>query len=273
MAAILEVGPANVSAKRPGKPAQFRTCCTARVVTLIVVNLRPYPALPPLAALAAGCLLAAPVQASLGLEAVTQATALATQAARALAPAGARVVALPGALDSRVQLAPCAQVQAFLPAGTPAWGRSRVGLRCTQGAVAWQVYLPVTVQVWAPAVVSTVALPAGARLEPGQLAIAEVDWAAAPSAPQARAEDLAERVLVRPVAAGQALRGADLKARQWFAAGDVVKLVALGPGFAVTGEGQAMAAGIEGQTVRVRTDSGRVVVGLAAGPRRVELSP
>ena len=255
-----------MSAKRPCKAGQFRALLTAPLDTLNLVNIR-------LKLAQAVLLCTAPAaHASLGLEAVTQATALATQAAQALAPAGARVVALPGALDARLQLAPCAQVQAFLPAGVSPWGASRVGLRCVQGAVAWQVYLPVTVQVWAPAVVSAVPLPAGARLETSQLALAEVDWAAG-GKPHLRPDDLADRVLTRPVAAGQALRASDLKTRQWFSPGDVVRIVAHGPGFAVTGEGQAMAAGVEGQTVRVRTESGRVVLGVAAGPRRVELNP
>ena len=259
-----------MSPKRPGKVVQFRACCCRPLLTFHVVNLRPITAntLPWMAALC----MAGAAHASLGLEVVAQATTLATQAAQALAPAGARVVVLPGALDARLQLAPCAQVQAFLPAGVSAWGASRVGLRCVQGTVAWQVYLPVTVQVWAPAVVSAAALPAGARLEPSQLTLADVDWAAAGGAPQARPEGLADRVLIRSVAAGQALRANDLKARQWFASGDTVRIVAMGPGFAVTGEGLAMAAGLDGQTVRVRTESGRVVVGLAAGPHRVELS-
>lgn len=216
---------------------------------------------------------AAEPAAPLGAAVLAQATALASQAARALAPRGARIEVLAGALDPRLQLAPCAQVQPFLLAGVSPWGRSRVGLRCVQGAVAWQVSLPVTVQVWAPAVIAGVPLPAGARLDPSQLTMADVDWAAATSAAHASAADLADRVLARPLAAGQAVRGSDLRARQWFGPGETVTLIARGPGFAVASEGQALGAGIEGQPVRVRTESGRVVTGLAVAERRVELPP
>ena len=208
-------------------------------------------------------------------EVLAQATALLRQAAAAGAPRGAQILALPGALDARLQLAPCTQVQPFLPSGAAAWGKTRVGLRCAQGAVAWQVFLPVTVQVWAPAVVVSVALPAGARLESGQMNLAVVDWAAAPGAAgaaQADPQALEGRVLVRALAAGQALRAADLRVRQWFASGDTVQFVALGRGFSVSAEGQAMHAGLEGQPVRVRMESGRVVVGLPVGQRRVELN-
>lgn len=202
---------------------------------------------------------------------MAQAVALASQAARALAPAGARIETRPGQLDRRLKLAPCARVQAFLPAASTPWGKSRVGLRCLHGAVAWQVFLPVTVRVWAPAVVSNAPLPSGARIDTSQLTLAEVDWAAASSPPFAAPAELDERVLARPLAAGQPLRASDLRARQWFKQGETVRVVAQGSGFAVSTEGQAMNAGIEGHRVRVRTESGRVVVGVPVGPNRVEL--
>jgi flagella basal body P-ring formation protein FlgA len=82
---------------------------------------------------------------------------------------------------------------------------------------------------------------------------------------------LVGRVLARPLAAGSAVRDADLKQRQWFGAGDTVQLLARGNGFSVSGEGKARSAGIEGQTVRVRTEAGRVLTGLAVGQNRVEV--
>ena len=243
------------------------------------MNIRPAHCLLASAALSVTLLTAAQAQtvaaassASLAPEFLAQATALVRQAAQAGAPRGAQILALPGVLDARLQLAPCTQVQPFMPAGVLPWGRSRVGLRCLQGPVAWQVFVPVTVQVWAPAVVASGPLPAGARLEGSQLALAVVDWAAAPSAAYAEIDAMDGRVLVRPIAAGQAVRVSDLRARQWFASGDSVQFVARGRGFSVSAEGQAMSAGLEGQPVRVRMESGRVVTGLPVGQRRVELT-
>ncbi len=68
------------------------------------------------------------------------------------------------------------------------------------------------------------------------------------------------------------MRQAHIKSRQWFAAGETVKLVAAGDGFALEGAGQALTNGIEGQPARVRTESGRVVTGLPTGERRLELT-
>ena len=201
-----------------------------------------------------------------------QALLLATQAAQRQAPAGARVLAQAGALDGRLQLAPCERVKAFLPATVRGWGALRVGLRCEAGATPWQVWLPVTVQVWAPALVARGALPAGQRLDATQFTAAEVEWSASPALPLAPAEDLQGQVLNRPLAAGQPLRQADLRARQWFAAGETVQIVAQGAGFAVGAEGTALAAGLEGLPTRVRTAAGRIVTARPVGPQRVALT-
>lgn len=215
--------------------------------------------------------LGTPVSAEVPVEGVMRALELARSTASARAPAGARVLAtaLPG--DPRLQLAPCALTEVHLPRGTPVWGKTRVGLRCTQGAVAWNVFVPVQVQVFAPALTTTVALPAGARLGAGDLTQLEVDWSAG-GPPFMSSADLVGRTLTRPVPAGHALRPGDLQARQWFAAGETVRIHTRGPGFAVSGDGQALSHGIEGQPVRVRTGQGRVLIGLPTGEKRVDVS-
>jgi flagellar basal body P-ring formation protein FlgA len=204
-------------------------------------------------------------------ELLQRAATLARDAAASLAPPLARIDVQPGALDSRLQLAPCAQVQAYLPAGASAWGRTRVGLRCTDGAARWNVFLPVLVQVWAPAVVVQAELPAGARLQAAQLSTAIVDWAAAGAAPLPLPAAAIGRTLARPVAAGQALRSTDLQSRQWFAAGDTVQVLAQGDGFSVATEAQALSPGLEGQPARVRTEGGRVLSGQPVGDKRIEV--
>lgn len=215
--------------------------------------------------------LGTPVGAQPPADGVSRAVELARSTAAARAPAGARVLASAAAIDPRLQLAPCTQTEAHLPRGTPVWGRTRVGLRCTQGPVAWSIFLPVQIQVLAPALATTAALPAGARLVAGDVGTVEVDWAGG-GLPFAPGTDLVGRVLTRPLPAGQALRAADLQARQWFAAGDTVRIHASGPGFAITGDGQALTHGVEGQPARVRTEQGRVFSGLPAGEKRVQLS-
>jgi flagella basal body P-ring formation protein FlgA len=202
---------------------------------------------------------------------LAQAISLAEQAAAALAPPSARILATAGALDARLRLAPCARVEPYLVAGLPAWGATRVGLRCQTGNAPWRAFLPMQVQVLAPAWTSKAALPAGALVATDQWELAEVDWAAAPTPPLGASAQIGGRTLARPLAAGQALRESDLQARRWFANGQTVRIVAAGPGYSISTEGQAMGHGIEGQTVRVRTEAGRILTGQAVGESLVEV--
>lgn len=197
--------------------------------------------------------------------------ALAEQAARAAAPPGTRVAVEIGSLDPRLRLAPCQQVQPYLPPGTAAWGRSRIGLRCTAGMARWNVTLPVRVAVFGRAVVAAGPLPAGVTLTQEMLALADIDIAAEPGAVYTDPAALIGRSLARPLGAAEAVRAPVLKSRQWFAAGERVQVLAVGPGFSVASEAQALTAGVEGQEVRVRFENGRVASGRAVAERRVEL--
>lgn len=80
-----------------------------------------------------------------------------------------------GSLDPRLKLAPCGRVEPYLPPGTRLWGRSRVGLRCLEGAVHWNVFLPVTVKAWGPAWVLVRPVTAGTPLVQEDAEIAEID--------------------------------------------------------------------------------------------------
>lgn len=209
--------------------------------------------------------------AGLAPELIARVQQLAQNGARAGMPAEARVAVEVGKLDPRLRLAPCQQVQPYLPAGLQMWGQTRIGLRCVDGRARWNVSLPVKVRVFARAVVATDPLPAGAVLVQEQLAMAEIDIAAEAGAVFTDATALSGRTLARPLAAGEAVRNTGLKLRQVFAAGDTVTVLASGPGYSVAGEGQALAAGLEGQNVKVRFENGRVVTGRAIGERRVEV--
>lgn len=213
---------------------------------------------------------AAPPDLASGLEQQVRELALQGSAANH-SPHAPRVEVIVGQLDPRLHLAPCLHVEPYLPEGVRAWGKSRVGLRCTQGSAKWNVYLPITVKVYGTAVVATSGIAAGSVITAADVAVAEVDLAE-DSAAVTQPELVIGRTLARSLKAGQSLRRSHLKPHQWFAAGETVTLVAQGSGFSVAGEGQALANGVEGQPVRVRTESGRVLTGLPVGERRVELA-
>jgi flagella basal body P-ring formation protein FlgA len=129
----------------------------------------------------------------------------------------------------------------------------------------------VQVQVWAPAWVAAAPRAAGDTLAEGQLRPGVVDWAAAPTPPWPVARDPVGRTLARPLAAGEALREADLRSRQWFVAGDTVQVTARGSGFAVKAEAQALTPGFEGRPARLKATNGRVFSATPVAERQAEV--
>ena len=182
----------------------------------------------------------------------------------------ARVEVSVGQLDPRLQLAPCARIEPFMPANARLWGRGSVGLRCVEGAT-WSVQVPVTVRIYGPALLAARPLPAQVPLTADDFTTGEVEWTREPQGVVSDAAQLENRVLSRPLALGQPVPLAALKAPLVVALGDPVKLVGQGKGFAVTADAVALAGAHDGQNVRVRTESGRVVTGIARSGRRVEV--
>jgi flagella basal body P-ring formation protein FlgA len=204
-------------------------------------------------------------------DAAPLAAQLQTLAREASAGKPARVEVEVGSLDPRLRLQPCARIEPKLPAGARLWGRTRIALRCVDGPTKWQVWLPITVKVFGPALVARVPLAARASLAAGDFVIAEVDLAAGRGDTFTDAAALVGRTLAQPLAAGEPLRAPQLQPRSWFAAGDAVRVLAGGAGWRIAGEGVALAPGLEGRNVRVRTPAGRIVSGRPTGPRTIEV--
>lgn len=196
---------------------------------------------------------------------------LALAGARQVAPASARVEVELGRLDPRLRLAPCDQIQPYLPPNQRMWGRTRIGIRCLSGPTKWNVSLPLTIRVFAPAYVAVTDLPVGTELTQERLRLAETDIAGEAGVIFTQPEAWVGRHLAKGLMAGEALRSTDLKLRQWVQPGDRVQVQASGDGYAVSGEGQAMGVGLEGQDVRIRFDNGRMVTGRTVGERKVEV--
>ena len=183
-----------------------------------------------------------------------------------------RMEVVVGELDSRLRLAPCARVEPYLPPGAKLWGRMRLGLRCVQGATPWNVFLPVTVKAFGPAWVLVGNVAPGAPLSASDAMESEVDWAAEAAPVAASPDQWVGQVASRQLVAGQALRQSMFRAPHLVRAGAQVKVVARGPGYAVSAAGQALTAAGAGETVRVRMDNGRVVSGLVSESGTIEVA-
>ena len=178
-----------------------------------------------------------------------------------------------GALDPRLRLAPCNQVEPFLPPNAQLWGRARLGLRCTDGATRWSVFLPITVKAFGPAWVLRAPVAQGTVMTEDLAEQAEVDWAEDRSPVLAEPGLWVGQIATRTVMPGQTIRQSMVRAPLAFQAGTQVRVVAQGPGFSVSSAAQALSAGVVGQPARVRIESGRILSGvvLDANTVRVDL--
>jgi flagella basal body P-ring formation protein FlgA len=177
-----------------------------------------------------------------------------------------------GSLDSRLRLAPCDKVEAFMPPGSRLWGRSRIGLRCVEGARKWNVYLPVTVKAFGPAWVLKRAVGAGTTLTQEDAELAEVDWAAHRAGVLAAPERWVGSETAFALTPGQALREHMVRPLKAFEAGAEVRVMGGSGGFRISATGQAMTTGLVGQNARVRLPGGKVVNGLVQADQTVELA-
>jgi flagella basal body P-ring formation protein FlgA len=175
-----------------------------------------------------------------------------------------------GAVDPRLKLARCDSLEAFLLPGARLWGNATVGVRC-QRPEKWQLFVPVQVRVWADVVVSARALTRGQTLAAGDLAVQNLDLTQLPRGIYTDPNPLPGKVINTQIAGGTPLRPDMLRAATVIVQGQVVRVVFTGEGLRVSSEGRALANAGVGESVPVRTASGKVIKGIVQGPGVVEV--
>jgi len=183
---------------------------------------------------------------------------------------GARAEVNVGPVDPRLTLAPCNRIEPYLAPGTRLWGKSWVGVRCMDGAN-WNITVPIQVRVFGPALVARRSITAGNPVALEDVDFDEIELSRENGPVLTDAQQLEGKLLARSAFAGQPLRIDHFRSAPVITQGDAVKLVAIGPGFSISADGLALAHAGDGQTVRVKTDSGRIINGLARPGRIVEV--
>lgn len=175
-----------------------------------------------------------------------------------------------GPVDERLRLARCAAPQFFLPAGGRLWGNGSLGARCAEPAK-WSLYIGFSNRIQGPALVAVRPLPVRHVPAPGELELRQITFEQSPDLyPR---ELPANARLTRALAQGQPLQVNDLDMPEVIRAGSKVRVIAGGTGFSVAQEGAALNNAGQGQPVRVKMPSGRIVQGLATREGQVEVAP
>jgi flagella basal body P-ring formation protein FlgA len=176
-----------------------------------------------------------------------------------------------GEIDPRMQLAPCARLEPFVPPGAKLWGRASLGVRCVEGA-SWTAYVPVTIRVYAPTLVATHPIARGAELTAEDVRAERIDLTAYRSGVIGAEETIAGKVAVRAIAAGEALQRDVVRMPRILQPGDVVKVVYAGANFAIVTDGKALSTAGDGESARIAVGgSGQVLTGVARPGKVVEV--
>lgn len=189
-----------------------------------------------------------------------------------------QTISLPGEVTIQVgefaadnALAPCVQLEAFLPPGARAWGHVAVGIRCLAPSP-WSAWVPAEVRVKGLYLVTTGPLTAGQLLGPGDIRREAGELTAQPAdvlTDPTQAVGYAARI---GLAAGRPLAASHLRLPPAVVQGQPVKVVTRGGGFQVTNDGTALSTAGDGQPAQVRLSSGQVLRGTARSGGVVEVT-
>ncbi len=177
------------------------------------------------------------------------------------------------AIESRLTLARCTSVlEAFLPPGAKLPDNPTVGIRCNTGR-SWTLYVPVKLEAYLDVPVTVRPLSRGMILGSGDLQIARHEIKQLPAGYLVEIQQALGKQLSRSLVAGEVLTLNVIAAPRLVRRGQLVSLLAQGPGIDVRSSGKALTDGVEGDRVKVQNPATkRVVEGLvlADGTVRVD---
>ena len=186
---------------------------------------------------------------------------------------GNRVIAEAEPSGGRLQPPACPQDwQAALPDGARAAPRMSVEVRCA--ATGWRMQVPVKLQLFRTVLVANKPLQRGDGVTAADVRGEERDVTRLGYGYVDGLDQVAGRLLSRPLGAGSVLTPAAFGGRQTVRAGDRVQLIARLDGIEVRASGVALGAGDTGARLRVRNDSsGRAIDAVVLDPGVVEALP
>lgn len=175
-----------------------------------------------------------------------------------------------GAIDRNLQLAQCPAPDVFMPAGSRAWGKTSVGVRCSAPA-AWTIYIQADVSVTGSYLIAAAPMAQGHVVVEQDVVFAKGDLTRLPPGIFTEPTQVLGRSVSMSLMAGAVLRQEMLKMPSAIQQGQTVLVTANGKGFRISAEGKAMKAAAEGQIVQVKVASGEVISGVARSGGQVEV--
>lgn len=192
------------------------------------------------------------------------------QAAREWPETSAR--ALTGPVDERLRLPACRDIQFSLAAGARLSGGGSVKAQCL-APVRWSLYLSFRLRLSGAAVVARRDIPARALVGEDDLEIRVIDYDRPLTDYLSDPKDAIGARASQRIPAGQPVLAQTLARPPAINAGQRVRVVVRGAGFNANQAGSALNTAAVGEPVRVRIQSGRVVMGIAQDDGSVLVRP
>ena len=171
-------------------------------------------------------------------------------------------------IDPRIVLTPCAQLEAFLPAGASMMGRTSIGVRCDEKN-GWSLFVPVSITTTMNMLVSSKPLQQGQIIGAGDFSIQSGEITQ-PGIVTDEAQ-IVGKVIKFSIGAGQLLKQDMFRPPYVVTQGQSVQILSEGHGFMLRSEGIAMNNAAAGQPAQVKVPSGKVINGVAKSNGIVEV--
>ena len=173
-------------------------------------------------------------------------------------------------IDSRINLHPCDRIEAFLPGGSKLIGRVSIGVRCNEPN-GWRIFIPVQIRVSLDLLISARALAMGQTIHQEDLTSQTMETTQTGGLTDA--SRVIGQVMRYSVSSGTVLRDNMMRAAYSVKQGQSVQLSIIGSGFNISASGVALSNASAGDTVQIRTASGRVISGIADENGVVDIHP
>lgn len=173
-------------------------------------------------------------------------------------------------IDSRIALRACSRIEAFLPAGSKLIGRVSIGVRCLE-ANGWSLFIPVQIKITRDLLISAHPLTAGQIVREQDIARLTTETTQPGGITDSKL--VIGKVLRYSVASSSILRESMLRAPYSIKQGQSVRLSVQGSGFSISSAGVALNNASEGESVQIRTSTGRVISGMAVADGVAQITP
>lgn len=181
-----------------------------------------------------------------------------------------------GSLQAHVEpprtdrLPPCDHLQAVSAPGQRLRSRMSVQVRCLAPQV-WSIHVQANLVVQGFHYAATRTINPGETVSLDDLHGIEGDLLRLPPDTATDPAQIVGRIATLRIRSGAAIKSGSLRDPESVQRGQRVRTEARGPGFHITGEGQALQGGPPGSTIQVRSSSGQVISGIVIDASTVQV--